>query len=158
MYNTKAIKLTNNNSILRGIADDGYYAHWIYGAFGENGDGYNKGIHCWSVKAIQTLNYRCIGVTSEKNNKWIQSAYDEWIKEGYYSYFDGSLSGDSVWRSESVICVMLNCNNWTDEYLHDEKLIKVETVAANQNYYFVMQIECVKPYCLYQTVQYNIYS
>ena len=134
IFDNEKWMISENGLIIEGIDDIGLGPWFIYGDNIENG--YNKGIHAWSMKCISgslQCEYKGIGVISEKNEDWTTYECDKWGLIGYgtsFSYYDG------LWENDEIITVLLDCNNWICKYYKNNHQIKVQKIKPNKSYYF----------------------
>ena len=135
---------------------------FVYADLGQYSQtGLNKGVHFWSVKAIfdtrQTACFASIGVTTEKNNDWINN----WAHDGgeLYYWFPNKHNNNShhhaggKWRKDQIITVRLDCEKWNVIYYDGDKKIKTEDIESNQSYHFALMLCCRSAFTKYQIVE-----
>eukprot|EP00483_Globobulimina_turgida_P008426 UN08443 len=113
-------------------------------------NGYNKGIHIWSVKRIATVAkcFRSIGVTTNKQTEHEHIKY--WNNVGINDYWDGKGNG---WNTDSTVTVILDCNAWKISYFKEKEKIKENIITANQNYYFALCSCGSRAYGVFESVK-----
>ena len=123
--------------------------HFVYADLGQYDDiGLSQGIHSWSIqrllKSIDTSNCFCsIGVTTEKNDEIINifshngsKPHAHWMEEksnSCHSYYEGCRKG---WKSNEIITVKLDCNDWNVMFYRDKEEIRRDKIKKGKSYYF----------------------
>ena len=113
-----------------------------------NPDGYQKGVHYWSVKllgdpTVQRYCYHSIGVVSEQHFQLISSKQNEWPTKwlGNKAISTSFHRGDDhtyYWNYQDTMTVKLDCDKATVEYFKNEESIKSEDIDGTKAHFFVM--------------------
>ena len=134
------------------------HGNMVYADLGELYDrGINNGVHLWSVKCLvrRALCFASIGVTTEKNDKWINEWYGkgkiQWINKGYNSFCLGS----GKWNKDEVITIKLDCNQWTVKYYKDSDKTEFQTdhIEPYKSYYFALLICNLSNWSHYEIIE-----
>ncbi len=143
----ESINLTHNSQISSMII--GYYDSIV---------GYNSGIHKWSVKRVAVngngniRGIRSIGVISPRcriNELSLGLSYGKkWDNTSTGSHFDGQ-SEYSRWKSDEIMTVVLNCNEWKVVYYKTTikqgrelvEPIKQDNISQDRSYFFALLVD-----------------
>ena len=152
-HNKIALNVSDDGTILKGNGPqenqcNGFLCYADLGQYSDTG--LKQGIHLWSIKSLVdyesqwSVCFSTIGVTTEKNdkliNEWNHNGDSEvhWISTGFSSYHEECYD----FKSDVVVTIKLNCNEWTVTYYKDKEQFKKEKIEPNQCYYLAMLVCC----------------
>eukprot|EP01084_Bolivina_argentea_P272563 464107_1 len=151
LYSSKKFKLSNNGYDIIGRDKWSCSGYIIYSACLVV-NGYNKGIHYWSIKLMNSPGcYHNIGVIANIRN--IESCNNQW---GYIEKFKSYANGvDVSWLNENIITVKLNCDKGIVEYYKNEDVncIQRDKINNKQSYFFALYSCCLKGRNWYRVVE-----
>ena len=119
-------------------------------------NGFNTGIHSWTIKAMQGKGMNAIGITSSID---ICKTKDVWIRHGslkheiFFLFGGGAIvSGLSSktnierwslknWKAGDLIKIVLDCDKWIIKYFINDEFIAENKITPNYTYYPVVGMQ-----------------
>ena len=170
LYSTTFYKVSLDGKIIGGADTTSCEGYLVFADMFGNDNGYNKGIHYWSVKRNNCVScYRYIGIISAKDTKWIDLNHKGIVSvfntDNIFVYLYPKTS--AIWKEDNIVTIELDCNNWTlsfwqhqprvddkenNQDINDKKdMVTYEAyeqmnecfytkIEPNQNYFLVMRL------------------
>eukprot|EP01084_Bolivina_argentea_P040148 74193_1 len=117
-------------------------------------NGFDKGIHLWSVKALIKPNcYRYIGIIDKKKSIYINTPNAR-INDDEQSLNYLYPPRSEHWTLNTTLTVKLDCNKWKIIFYANDIQKQEQQIEPRRTYYFVLKVcadkkftilECVEP-------------